>query len=373
MTLTALTLAALCSGVAVAQDDLTTPSEDPATLAEPVDAPPTGRQYVAVVVGLSSYENLPDPVELDFARSDAATVARSLRELAHFDQVFVMGDGEASRDAIRELLRTEVAQLVGPNDLFLFYFVGHGVGADLDLPTLLAYDSTLENGQEDGLELSAFALDLQTWTQAGTTLIVTDAIHQNQLDGIYFYGPAAPQWPSMRPGTMVLSSSQTAQPAVDGSFGPVFATGIAGAADANRDRYVTASELFAYVLAQLAETGQVPAVSGEYDGQMVLAQDVDPDITPAESGDASADPVYPEYAIDKAKFVWRDGAVQSVDCRDSNVVACAPSCYVWEFTSGPCRLSAVVDGVTLHGEAVVLQRGRYECRRQGDTLQCTGP
>ena len=38
------------------------------------------------------------------------------------------------------------------------------------------------------LELSSFAQDLQTWTQAGTTLVVTDAI-PGQI-GLAFYGPS---------------------------------------------------------------------------------------------------------------------------------------------------------------------------------------
>jgi hypothetical protein len=95
-------------------------------------------QRIAVVIGLSSYNSLPDAVELDFARSDAAQVAKSLEDTAHFDRVFLLGDGEADRESIRQTLRTEVAQLIGPNDTFLLYFAGHGIGADLGIPTFLA-------------------------------------------------------------------------------------------------------------------------------------------------------------------------------------------------------------------------------------------
>lgn len=344
-----------------------------------VEPPPGNRNYVAVVVGISSYDKLPDQVELDFARSDSATVARALREKANFNHVFQLNDGEATKAAVQDILQNQAAQLLGPNDVFLLYFVGHGVGADLDLPILLAHDSTLENGQEDGLELQALARDLQTWTRAGVTLIVTDAIHRNQLDGIYFYGPSATQWPTMPQGTMIVSSSQTSRPAGDGVFAPVFASGIAGSADANRDSYITSSELFTFLLNRLSPEGQIPVAAGTYPPDMIVAQGVtnenkDVEVIPEDQVEVKPpEPVYPEYNIDKAKFVWIEGGAQSVQCLDAEVTPCEPSCYVWDFTSGPCKLTAVIDGKSLTGEVVILGRGKYECGRRLDHLECSGP
>lgn len=357
--------------------------DDPA----PVQRPPDSRNYVAVVIGLSSYASLPDEVELDFGRSDAAMVAKTLREDARFDEVFLLGDGEAKKEQVEELLRTQVAQLVGPNDVFILYFAGHGIGADLDLPVLLAHDSTLENGQEDGLELQRFARDLQTWTRAGTALIVTDAIHRNQLDGIYFYGPAADQWPRMPQGTMIISSSQKETPATDGAFGKVFAQGLGGQADSNRDQLVTASELFTYLVNSLSPSGQIPVASGDFESTMVLAQDVtspepkEPEKTDTDEPDEPDEPppppepkvIYPDYPVAKAKFVFSDGAAQTVQCREQPVMACAPSCYVRNFKAGPCGLTAVFEGVPMQGEAVVLSPGMYNCHRKGSELVCEGP
>ena len=234
-------------------------------------APETQGQRVAVVVGLSSYASLPDAVELDFARSDAAKVSQALYDQAHFDHVFLLADGEADRESIRQTLRTEVAQLIGPNDTFLLYFAGHGIGADLGLPTFLAFDSTLENGQEDGLVLDSFARDLGVWTGAGNSVIITDAIHRNQLDGIYFYGPAATDWPATRPRTAIISASESQEPAIDGAFGDVFTRAISGAADLNDDSTVTVSEMFTFVHEQLGPRGQLPVIAGDYDPNIVLA------------------------------------------------------------------------------------------------------
>jgi hypothetical protein len=341
--------------------------------------PPTALtgNSVAVVIGLSAYTNLPDAVELDFARSDAATVHKALTEEARYSHTFLITDGEATRERIRTLIREEVAQITGPDDLFLFYFVGHGLGADLDLPTLLTHDSTMENGQEDGLELVSFARDLQTWTRAGTTIIVTDVIHRNQLDGIYFFGPAANQWPAMPKNTVIFSASQAESPGTDGAFGTVFADGISGAADVNRDSFVTANELLGYLQHRMSPVGQIPVASGEYPNNLVVSSGVQARVA-TESSETDApipdpEPVYPDTEIWSAKFVFHEGESQAVHCRGMDVKACSPSCYVRKFKAGPCDLSAVLDGTRMEGRVIVLWPGKYTCGRRAGDLICTPP
>jgi hypothetical protein len=343
-----------------------------ASLALAQEPPPSSdgteaeRRHVAVVVGLADYENLPSAVALDFARSDAVVVERALREGAGFDKTFLLTGRQATRAAIRDLFRQDVAQHVGPDDFLVFYFVGHGLGADFGIPTLLAYDSTLENGQRDGLELQGFAQDLHTWTRAGTTLLVTDAIHSNQLDGIYFYGPAADEWPSLPYGTMVLSASSAAMPSKDGAFGPVFAESIAGSADANGDQTVTASELVAHLNNHFGSLPQQPVAAGDYDPDMVLAHDVQ-----GFEGSAT-EPVY-DHEVWSAKFVFTEGGAHSVACRDAPVKACEPSCYVRDFAAGPCELTTVIDGEEVRGRVVALLPGRYLCGRKDGKLTCESP
>ena len=133
--------------VSSAQDSVSaTTAPDLATL-------PANRNYVAVVIGLSSYKDLPDEVELDFARSDAAVVAKQLREHANFNHVYLLADGEATRENVLQTLRTKVAQVVGPEDVFVLYFVGHGIGAQVGSPYLLIHDSTLEGAEQDALAI----------------------------------------------------------------------------------------------------------------------------------------------------------------------------------------------------------------------------
>ncbi len=392
----ALSLCTLQVPTAFAQDD---PSDDPTedsaeeTGEEPADTtaadasdqedgpplvPAEGANYVAVVIGLSSYQDLPDAVELDFARSDAAVVHKQLKAKANYTHTFLVTDGEATKENVRELLRQDVAQLVGPDDVFLLYIVGHGVGADLDEPVLLTYDSSLADAASSGFELNEFVADLSTWAQAGTMLVVTDVIHRNQLDGVYFFGPAANQWPDFSVNAAVISSSQADSPATDGAFGTVFADAVAGAADANKDGHVTLGELEDYLVNRVAPSGQIPVRAPEsIPRETVIASGVrnegatDPSATSAPIPDAVAQ--FPDTEVWSAKFVFREGASQSVRCRNQEVKACAPSCYVRNFKAGICDLKAVVDGVELSGKVPVVYPGRYSCGLRAGALSCRPP
>ncbi len=326
--------------------------------------------YVAVVVGITSYANLPDAVELDFARSDAATVGAALKDLGHYDHVYLLTDAEATREEIRETLRTRVAQLTGPSDQLLVYFVGHGIGADLGVPVLLAHDSTLQSGHEDGFEVNAFAQDIATWTRAGSTVIVTDAIHKNQLDGIYFYGPSADQWPNVGPRTMVISSSSVAEPAGDGMFGITFADAVAGSADTDKDEKITAGELRDYLIERLEGSGQTPAFGGTFRDDFVIAEGVTPGLTA--TGGATG--VELDFNIYSAKFAFRDVASATIACREAPIKSCEPYCYVRDFRAGPCTMTAVVDGEEVRGVMQVIVPGLYDCGLRADrTLTCVPP
>ena len=211
-------------------------------------------------------------------------------------------------------------------------------------------------------------------------MFVTDAIHRNQLDGFYFYGPAADEWPKMPAGTMIISSSASQTAAQDGVFGKIFAEGMGGNADSNRDTLITASELFTFLVNRLSPSGQIPVASGEFEGDMVLAQGVAPISAPTGSSGGNTDSaptvitVYPNYRVPKAKFVWEGGANHLIQCREKErAELCSDSCYVWQFKAGPCELKAMYDGTELQGEVIVLQPGRYNCVRSGAELKCDGP
>jgi hypothetical protein len=363
----ALPVLVLASSLASAQEGTGEPAAEGAAKSE---GAPT---YVAVVVGLSQYATLPEEVELNFARSDAATVADALQDLGQYNYVFLLTDREATREKVVDTLRTKAAQFTGPNDTLLVYFVGHGIGADLGRPTLLAYDSTLEAAQTDGFDVAAFAQDIATWTRAGTTIVVTDAIHKNQLDGIPFHGPAADQWPSIGPKTLVISSTKAASPGKDGAFGVAFADAIAGAADADSDGRVSAAELTAYLDQRFIGTEQTPIAAGQTDEGLIVARGVTPGMT-AVGGKEEVPIVTKDYEIYAAKFVFRDGIGQTVSCPGAPLRSCDPSCYVRNFRAGPCQLTALVDDKEIRGVTLALLPGLYQCDvRAGHKLGCVPP
>lgn len=336
--------------------------------------PHPNKTYVAVVIGISAYENMPEEVELDFARSDAATVAEALQQQAAFDHVFLLSDRNATKAAITEVFREKAAQLTGPNDVLLVYFAGHGIGSDLGIPTLLAYDSTVQNGHEDGFPVEQFATDIATWTRAGSTILVTDTVHKNQLDGIYFYGPSATQWAGIGPNTMTVSATAKEVPATDGVFSLPFADGLSGAADQNADGKITAGELQEYLVARMEPFKQEPSFGGTFQSTMVIADGVVPGATATGNDALDNKVVYGEHEVYAAKFVFRDGTNPTVQCRDKEAQPCDSSCYVRNFLAGPCTITAFHLGQQVKGVTLAMVPGKYDCGLRADkSLACLPP
>ena len=247
--------------------------------------------------------------------------------------------------------------------------------------------------RRDGFELGQLARDLSTWTKAGSTLVVTDVVHRNQLDGIYFFGPAADAWPSLPAGWMVLSATQANKPGKDGAFGSRFAKAMGGKADIDGDRFVTAAELFSYLVkghvrvrADPARHRRLRRRHGAGRGRRAAARRVSSAGRCHRArrqhghrrGEAPRAPAGAGGRVPRLlgargeQFVWAGGSGQTVQCREEPVAACAPSCYVREFKAGPCQLSAIFDGVEMQGEVVVLGRASTTARARAASWSARG-
>ncbi len=82
----------------------------------------------ALVVGISQYED-PEITDLQFAARDAEMVGTCLAETCGFDEVRTLtsgGDREPSHVNVVDALHN-LAPRLSPDDLFLFYFAGHGI------------------------------------------------------------------------------------------------------------------------------------------------------------------------------------------------------------------------------------------------------
>lgn len=326
---------------------------------------------IAVVVGVSSYDKLPADLQLDSPRTEAARVAAALEQSAGFDQVRLLTDASATYGNLQAIMQEELSKSVAYKDLFLFYFVGQGVGGDYGDPRLLFYDSDPEALEATSYAVKDLAAQMQKWVPASRYVIVTDAAHEGSLNGLVMLGPTGTDWPVIGQQSFIISSAGPRQAAQAGVFSKSFIEGISGQADSNGDKVVTGSELNTFlILAVPNATGgrQLPTVQSKYD----------PGIEIVDQRKRSADPeptaaALPTHRVDKAKFLLPAGTAQRVQCRETEVRACDPSCYLFDTLAGPCSVWATVDGKEYQATVDLLGRGLYRCDVKDDALSCVQP
>lgn len=148
-----------------------------ATTAAPVSTLPAGGRVVAVVVGLENYlrrktGGLP---RVDYARQDAEAFAEALRSIYAEDrlELELLVDNEATRGNIEYALNRAIA-LLGEDDLFIFYYAGHGFhGAGGNRVT--AWDSHAHDVASTTLLLREIVMDPLTASDCGRALAFIDA------------------------------------------------------------------------------------------------------------------------------------------------------------------------------------------------------
>lgn len=333
---------------------------------------------IALVIGISSYARLPAELQLESARTDAARVAAALEQAAGYDQVRLLTDASATLENVTSILKEQVSKEVAWRDLFVIYFVGHGIGGDFGEPRLLFYDTDPDALETTSMTVAALGAQLQQYVPASRYMVVTDAAHPGSLNGLAMLGPTGNDWPVLGQKSFILSSAAPRQTVRPGIFAKSFIDGMSGAADSNGDGTITGSELNGYLVVAVPNaTGgaQLPTVQGKYDPNLDLASK-----RKASAVAVAAAPVAPVAApvsdirVDKAKFVFNGGSNSRVQCvLQASPTVCDPSCYVWDIPAGPCKVSMTVDGNELMGDVEVLYRGAYTCGVFRDAVQCSSP
>jgi len=112
------------------------------------------RQRVAVCVGINRYESHP---KLNYAENDATEMAAIFREFG-FDEVVLLTGKEATRQQILNTL-DHVKNTVREDDLFVFYFGGHGAiasqqGVTGSMGYLLPVDCRGKREGQDGISMN---------------------------------------------------------------------------------------------------------------------------------------------------------------------------------------------------------------------------
>ncbi|MGQ0559471.1 MAG: caspase family protein [Sphingosinicella sp.] len=221
---------------------------------------PGGPRVIALLVGVSDYggrtSDLPNTDE------DAQQLYESLRIAGLLHPASrVLINGEATTKAVSEAF-ARIAAEAGPNDLFLFFFSGHGDQVDA-----LAGMRELD-GRSETIEL--FDAEMTDAQLAPLFASVRSRLAMVAIDACYAGG-----FRNLvdRPNVMGLFSSEedltsmVADRFKAGGFLSYFLrAGLTGDADIDGDRIVTAGELSSYVRRRFRREGDIPATTREDEG-----------------------------------------------------------------------------------------------------------
>ena len=231
-------------------------------------------QRVAVVVAIGDYPALPEGTELVRARDDARALARFLEDKGGYTTVHLFLDAVATREAVRDLLLKTVLPTLKDGDTLLFTFAGHGFGGDFGDPRLLMYDSKVEDA-DSALDIYALTRDVVRKAPGVSVVLITDAAHAFAVSDVALLGPNAKSFALIQGPLFALSATGPGETIPDGIFLPALLHGLQGAADANKDDDISASELHRYAINQVAQAtkGQVhPAEAGSYSPDLVVSR-----------------------------------------------------------------------------------------------------
>lgn len=208
---------------------------------------PGGPRVFAVMVGITDYGGYSS--DLAYTAEDAIKLAEALRREGVLNpSSIVLTDADATVAGVRRAF-AEVAAKAGPDDIFLFFFSGHGsqqsVAVSADELDGLSETIVLRDGQITDTEMAELFGSLNT----RLSLIVLDSC---------FSGGFARNVVS-RPGVIGLFSSEedlTSQVAVKfqagGYLSHFLRTGLTGEANYDGDDLITAGELTTYLRRKFA-------------------------------------------------------------------------------------------------------------------------
>ena len=233
--------------------------------------PPTngGRTGVALVIGVGEYLRAGQVETLRFATKDATALSDALTDsnLCAFprDQVILLTDGAANRDAIVQRLSRWLPEQARGTGLVFIYFAGHGMVQTVgrrEEGFLLPYDADPDDLVTRGVAMG----DLARWIDgldARAVVVCLDCCHAGRVLGQRDPAPTpAARNMELRPallqrmsgqGRYLIASCDEGQKSYEcadlghGLFTFHLLRGIAGEADRDGDGQVGLAELFNYV------------------------------------------------------------------------------------------------------------------------------
>jgi hypothetical protein len=225
---------------------------------------PEGLYYKswAVVIGIDDYLVAP---KLTWAVSDAKAVAQALRDL-HFEEIIEVYNRDASYRRLHFILTDVLPRKVGRQDRVLIFFAGH-TGATLDMNSkdlgyLVPWDAqpnaaskavTMDHLKEFSRRvMSKHVLFLIDGGLAGWDVTPPQPLSLE--------GRLSPEDDTEKRAVQVLTAANKGESLVrldgQGAFVQALVTGMKGAADADKNGWVLASELGEYVKGQVERASQ---------------------------------------------------------------------------------------------------------------------
>lgn len=250
----------------------------------------------AVIIGIEDYIRIPD---VPGAAADAQLVRDTLVYTLGIDPARIslliraQDQGDASRTAIQQAIRTRAAQVHSGGRLWV-YFAGHGsAAADTKERILLGDDVSADavSFAERSVKLS----EIQNWgiTGGGQVTVITDACFNGTgrngevQSGTRYAVPVSEISKVQLTQWHATSPEQVAQPLADtghGAFTYFWAGALRGWADgqfSSRDGQVTAQEVQEYVtraLSTMQVRGETPQYTGSGDWVISHGKEVGPEL-----------------------------------------------------------------------------------------------
>jgi uncharacterized caspase-like protein len=215
----------------------------------------------AVVVGVSEYRQSEN--NLTYAHKDALDMYNLFTLQTAASNVKLLTNKEATGDNIIQVAK-ELFTKTNPEDIVIFFFSGHGnTGCFYAHDKILSFKSLQEIFKK---------------TKAKRKIIFADACFSGTFRTS---GQSSNENANSDVGENILLflSSRSNQTSAEskkiknGAFTYFLIAGLKGGADVNKDRYVTAKELFTFVnpkVKSYTKGGQVPVMWGKFDDNMII-------------------------------------------------------------------------------------------------------
>lgn len=220
------------------------------------------RTYL-VSVGIADYSGFPTKINnLSLTTNDAQTIANLYSKNTSVVYSLLLNE-KATKDRIVRAIK-KVFNKASKNDIVVFFFSGHGYPGGF-----CAYDGQIEYGE---------IRNAMSQSKSKNKMMFVDACRSGgmRVDGTTMQGAVTA---AKNANVMLLLSSRNTENSIErrgmqnGFFTTYLQKGLRGNADANRDRVITAKELFNFIhqgVSQISGGKQHPVMWGKFDDNMPI-------------------------------------------------------------------------------------------------------